>query len=73
MIDLTEEYKDKGFFIISPIYYQNRVFVKCGNKKNDYIYYFEIKDGTTLEIKDEDILNLLQKRYNYKSNTKILN
>ena len=48
MIELTKEYKDKGFFIVSPIFYKKRTFVKCGNHKDNNIYYFEIENNNTI-------------------------
>ena len=67
MFELTKEYKDKGFFIVSTIFYKKRTFVKCGNHKDNKIYYFEIENNNTKEIKDEEILKWLAKNYNYKS------
>ena len=65
MVELTKEYKDKGFFIVSPIFYKKRTFVKCGNHKDNKIYYFEIENNNTKEIKDEEILTWLAKNDNY--------
>ena len=48
MVELTKEYKDKGFFIVSPLYYKERTFVKCGNHKNNKIYYFEMKNNNVI-------------------------
>ena len=67
MLELTKEYKEKGFFVVSPIFYKERTFLKCGNNKNKNIYYFEIKDNKIFEIKDEEILKWLTENYNYKS------
>ena len=67
MLELTKEYKEKGFFVVSPIYYKERTFVKCGNHKDNKIYYFEIENNNTKEINDEEILEWLAKNYNYKS------
>lgn len=69
MIELTKEYKDKGFFIVSPIFYKKRTFVKCGNHKDNNIYYFEIENNNTIEINDGEILEWLTKNYNYKSSS----
>ena len=30
MLELTKEYKEKGFFVVSPIFYKERTFLKCG-------------------------------------------
>ena len=69
MLELTKEYKDKGFFFFFPIYYKERTFVKCGNHKNNKIYYFEMKNNNVIEIKDEKILQWLEISYNYKSSS----
>ena len=67
MLELTKEDKEKGFLVVSPIFYKQRTFVKCGNHKDNKIYYFEIENNNTKEIKDEEILKWLAKNYNYKS------
>ena len=67
MLELTKEYKEKAFFVVPPIFYKERTFVKCGNHKDNKIYYFELENNNTKEIKDEEILKWLAKNYNYKS------
>lgn len=70
--DLTKEYKEKGFYYISPIYYRNREFIKCGNVNNNVVYFFEIISNNILEINDTEILEKLIQRYNYKTDKNIL-
>lgn len=72
MIELLEQYKEEGFFLVSPIYYKGRTFLKCGNKKNNNIYYFELKSkGFLEEIKEEEILNWLIENYSYKMDNNV--
>ena len=68
MITLNKKYEKEGFYIVSPIFYKERTFVKCGNRKNNNIYYFEIKNNDVVEIDDKEILNYLQENYSYNVN-----
>ena len=71
MTDLPKEYKEKGFYFISPIYYNDRVFIKCGNINDNRAYFFEIINNQILDTLDEEILKSLRERFNYKPDDKI--
>lgn len=71
MIELTEEYKRKGFYIVSPIFYKEREFIKCGNVKDNNIYFYEIINNNVTEIDDDVILEEIETRFNYESDNKI--
>lgn len=71
MINIPKEYKDKGFYYISPIFYNDREFIKCGNINDNKVYFFEKINNQVLEISDGEILKLLMKKFNYKPDDKI--
>ncbi len=72
MIELTKQYKEKGFFIVSPIYYKNKIYLKCGNVNDNKIYYFEYKNNDILEkINDEKTLKWLNENYNFKIDNEV--
>lgn len=71
MIELTKEQKDEGYYIVSPIFLKEREFIKCGNIKDNNVYFFEIIDDKSIEVKDEDILQKLVERFCYKADDKI--